>query len=303
MWDDVARLAARQHGAVGRAQLLGEVGATSGQVGGYVRRGRLLRADHGVYVAAGSAATPLREVVVAVLRAGHGARAAGERLLAASGVRDAGTDGPFTVLVPRGRRLPAFDQAWRPDEHPDAGVPAAVAGIPSWGVPRNLLEAAVDVDDDRVAALADGVRRGSRRRMSAARELVADNPDHPGGRRLLLLGCLDVDAAESPRERLLEVLLHDLRPRRQVRMAPGIRVDFLIESMRVVVEYDGSDHESGRARKRDAGRDERLRALGYEVVHVTAADLRDPAGVLVRIHRAAAVVAARRRTGAARRMR
>lgn len=127
--------------------------------------------------------------------------------------------------------------------------------------------------------------------MASVRRMVTDHPEHEGGRRLLLLGCLDLDAAESPMERVLEVVLADLQPQRQVRLAPDIRVDFLIPSLRVVVEYDGSDHESGRARSADADRDRRIRDLGYGVVHVTRRDLRDPAALLARIVRAAATAA------------
>lgn len=287
-WEQIAALAARQHGVVARWQLV-ERGLTNGQIGAAVRRGRLGRLARGVYLVEGAMTTPMAEVMAAVLRAGRGARAAGERLLAAAGVRDAAEDGPFAVLVPVGRRLSGLDVPVRADAFEDAGVAATVRRVPSWGVPRNLLEAAVDTpDDEHLARLADGVRRTSRARMASVRRLVARHPEHAGGRRLLMLGCLDMDAAESPTERFLEVVLADLQPRRQVRLAPDIRVDFLIPSLRVVVEYDGSDHESGRARSADAARDRRIRELGYVVVRVTRDDLRDPAGLLARIVQAAA---------------
>lgn len=286
-WDRISSLAARQHGVVARWQLI-EDGLSNGQVSAAVRRGRLARLARGVYLVEGAMRTPLVEVTADLLRAGPGSRAVGERLLAAAGIRDAAEDGGYAILVPPGRRVTGIDVPVRRDRWSKVGVPATVRGIPSWGVPRNLLEAGVETGaDDRLATLADGVRRSSRRRMASVRQLVADHPDHPGGRRLLLLGCLDVDAPESPRERLLEALLHHLRPRRQVRLTAGIRVDFLIESLHVVVEYDGSDHEAGRARAADEARDDRIRALGYQVVHVRAVDLRDPAALLARIQAAA----------------
>ncbi len=287
MWNRIAQLASRQHGVVARSQLL-ELGCTSGQVGGLVRRGRLETEAHGTYAVAGTARTPLTPVMVAVLRAGRGARAAGERLLAASGIRDADVDGHFAVLLPPGRRTTAKGIDWRPDDWPHCGITATVQGIPSWSTTRNLLEAALDADsDDRVAVLADGVRRRSRRRMQDVTDLVVRHPAHPGARRLLLLGCLDDDAAESHGERLLEVVLRDLAPQRQVRVGRD-RVDFLLPGLGVIVEYDGTDHESGRSRAADHERDERLRARGYAVVRVTGHDLRDPTALLARIHLAAA---------------
>lgn len=290
-WEQITSLAARQHGVVARWQLV-ETGLTNGQVGAAVRHGRLGRLARGVYLVEGAMETPLVAVMAGVLRAGPGARAAGERLLAAAGVRDAAEDGGFAILVPPGRRITGLEVPVRADGFESAGVTASVRGIPSWGVPRNLLEAAVDTsDDEHVARLADGVRRTSRARMASVRRMATDHPGHEGGRRLLLLGCLDLDAAESPMERVLEVVLADLQPQRQVRLAPDIRVDFLIPSLRVVVEYDGSDHESGRARSADADRDRRIRDLGYGVVHVTRRDLRDPAALLARIVRAAATAA------------
>lgn len=287
MWNRIAQLSARQHGVVARGQLLG-LGCTSGQIGGLVRRGRLDREGHGTYSVAGTARTPLTEVMAAVLRAGSGARAAGERLLAASGIRDASIDGPYVVLLPTGRRITAPEVPWRNDAWPHCGITASVQGVPSWSTARNLLEAARDAErDDHVMVLADGVRRHSRRRMRGVTDLVVRHVDHPGARRLLLLGCLDDDAAESHGERLLEVVLQDLDPQRQVRLGQD-RVDFLLPHLRVVVEYDGSDHESGRAVMEDEDRDRRLRALGYAVVRVARHDLRDPAALLARIHLAAA---------------
>ena len=286
MWSSVASLAARQHGVVASRQLREDLHLTRGQVDGLVRRGRLDRVHHGVYVVAGVPASPLVEVMGAVLRSGPGARASGERLLAACGVRDAEPDGPFVVLVPPGRRLPAARHRWRVDSAPACGITASVQGIPSWSIPRNLMEAAHDADDERVRVLADGVRRRSRRDMRSVAAMVVRHRQHVGGRRLLLLGCLDTDAAESPPERLLEVILQDFRPQRQVRLRHDIRVDILLPALRVVVEYDGSDHESGAARVRDAARDAALHDLGYVVVRVTRHDLRAPERIIQRVQAA-----------------
>lgn len=283
MWEVVHELAERQHGAVGRRQLVA-VGVRASQVHGAVRRGRLVPRARGVYSLPGHRVTPLSEVMVAVLRSGDGARAAGERLLAAMGVRDADPAGRFSVLVPGRRHLTEVTFPWRRDRHPGLGVTAEVDGVPSWSHGRNLLEAAVDIDEDEdLLRLADGIRRRGRRDGVAASRLALSAPQHDGARRVVRLGALDADAAESTPERVLDHLLWDLRPRRQVVLA-GHRVDFLLPALRVVVEYDGhADHASQQARRRDRARDDDLRSLGYRVERVTAADLRDPAAVRARI--------------------
>lgn len=289
MWSLVVNRAVQQHGVVSRRQLL-EGGATPDQIRSAVRRGRLDRRAWGVYGVPGVPCTPLSEVMVAVLRAGDGARAAGERLLAALGVRDAAPGADFVVLVPAGRRLSEVEFSWRRDGHPDLGTTAMVQSIPSWSFSRNLMEAAQDaVADEDVHRLANGVRRVGRQRGVAASRAVLEAPSHPGARRLVLLGSVDADAAESDPERVLEHVLWRFGPRRQVELPGGVRVDLLLPDLRVVVEYDGyADHASLAAVQDGCSRDDAIRQLGYAVVHVTAPDLRDPAGIIRRVLAAAA---------------
>lgn len=277
-------LASRQHGVVARRQLL-RLGLSPGQIHGHARRGALVLVRRGVYMVAGAPVTVLSEVMAAVLRAGDGARTAGERLLAAQGVRDAAVDGPFVVLVPPGRRLTDGTITWREDRHPSCGLTATVQGLPSFHVERNLLEAALDTGDDRrVQRLADGVRRRGSAHARRLHELAMRHLDHGGARRLLLLGCLDADAAESDPERYLEALLADLSPQRQVVLLEGVRVDLYIAALRVVVEYDGeADHTSSAARHADRGRDALLEALGYRVVRITKDELHDPESIRRRV--------------------
>lgn len=90
-------------------------------------------------------------------------------------------------------------------------------------------------------------------------------------------------AAESPGESLLRLVLlalgFDFRSQAVVQDPQGrfvARVDFLVGE-RVVVEFDGAvkyDGVDGReALAREKRREDRLRALGYEVVRLTWADL------------------------------
>jgi len=61
------------------------------------------------------------------------------------------------------------------------------------------------------------------------------------------------------------------------------RVDFAWPDKKVAVEYDGLWHAEPGQFARDRRRLNRLRAAGWRVVFVTAADLRDPAGLLAAI--------------------
>jgi very-short-patch-repair endonuclease len=57
-------------------------------------------------------------------------------------------------------------------------------------------------------------------------------------------------------------------------------VDLAYPDLRVAVEYDGAWHAADRQFARDRRRLNRLTGAGWVVLHVTAADLRDPAGVV-----------------------
>lgn len=76
------------------------------------------------------------------------------------------------------------------------------------------------------------------------------------------------------------------------------RVDFLLERERIIVEFDGlmkyADADGREALASEKSREDRLRALGYEFVRLTWADLSRPATVERLIRLAVARAAARR---------
>jgi very-short-patch-repair endonuclease len=96
--------------------------------------------------------------------------------------------------------------------------------------------------------------------------------------------------AESPPESRLRVLLAlaglPAVPQHTVRDAAGefvARVDLAYPDRRVAIEYDGAWHaESGQFAK-DRRRLNRLVAAGWTVLHVTAADMRNPEALVARI--------------------
>lgn len=99
---------------------------------------------------------------------------------------------------------------------------------------------------------------------------------------------MESSAPESRPERRLLPLLAPWEPETQVWVAPDIRVDVLLRRWGVVVEYLGAGHDSPVTRARDTDRDRRLRVMGYVVLYVTAADLRDPVALLARVRAATA---------------
>lgn len=90
-----------------------------------------------------------------------------------------------------------------------------------------------------------------------------------GGRRAASLQASCTSLAESGIETLvrLAVMRSGIVPRLQVEVAPGIRVDFLIDHW-LVVEVDGREHHTGPEQfERDRVRDAVLNSLGFRVLH------------------------------------
>ncbi|MEX1162119.1 MAG: type IV toxin-antitoxin system AbiEi family antitoxin domain-containing protein [Nitriliruptor sp.] len=286
--DDVALALLRaQLGVIGRRQLF-SLGYRRAQVDAMVRRGQLEWAARGVYRRTGTPRTRAQDAMVALRRCHGEARVSGPLLLALIGcegyeVEECG----FTVLVPPGRRLAPVPFDWRPDPAPQENS-ATIGSLPSVTPVRNLLELAVDLeDDDALVLAADRLRWRTRRGAADLARLAADLPDHPGVPRLERLGLLDAARPESPGERDLDVLFAGIGcpVEWQVWVAPDLRVDALLRDCSIVIESDGPTHEDERDRARDAERDRRLEALGYLVVHVTAADRRHPEELRRRLRR------------------
>lgn len=65
------------------------------------------------------------------------------------------------------------------------------------------------------------------------------------------------------------------------------RGDLVYRAYRVIVEYDGWHHErDGRQRQRDHLRRERLEAAGWTVIVITVQDMKNPLGIVRRVHAA-----------------
>lgn len=287
-------LSERQHGVVTRQQLLAEE-IPADTIRAMVRSTRLRRVSYGVYVVPGTVDTHAREVMVAALRCGPGARIAGERMLAMLNVREASLSGPFVVLTRPGRSVSGVSWRVRPNPLGPDDDAAVVDNIPSFRPARHVQEAAVHRADEDLERLVDGLR-WSRHGVDDLRSLVERTPAHPGSRRLATSGLVDVDAGESPPERTLATLLAHLHPSQQVLLLDRYRVDLYFPVARLVIEYDGPTHLAPARRAKDQDRDDDLREAGIEVIRLTKEDLADEDGLVRRIEgviaRRAAMIAA-----------
>lgn len=136
-----------------------------------------------------------------------------------------------------------------------------------------LARAVVGRSELREAALAGAGARGGR---AAARAVELASP-----------------FAESQPESTVRVLLTlaGLAPvvQHSVRDGDGnfvARVDLAFPARCVAVEYDGAWHAAPGQFAKDRRRLNRLVAAGWTVIHVTAADLRDPAALVARVRAA-----------------
>jgi very-short-patch-repair endonuclease len=111
-----------------------------------------------------------------------------------------------------------------------------------------------------------------------------------GARRVQQAVLLADPRAESQPESRLRVLLAlaglIAQPQYPVRNQDGTvvaRVDLAFPDHRLAIEYDGAWHGDRRQFAKDRQRLNRLVAAGWTVIHVTAADLRDPGELVARI--------------------
>lgn len=176
------------------------------------------------------------------------------------------------------------------------------AGRPTTTPVRTFLDVAPVLPLVDLVVLGDAVaaRAGLPGLQAAVRE-AAGRPGVRGAREALRL----VDpGSDSPAESRARLVLHGagfrgLRHQVQVLDEHGgwvSRPDLADEDARVAVQYDGLVHlEAGPRRWRaDIDRDEQTRAAGWEVVVLTARDLRQPALAVGKVAAAYARAAGRR---------
>ncbi len=279
----IARLAAAQHGAVGRKQLL-EAGLSRNVVDHRRDKGLLVVVHPGVYRLAGCTPTSHQRIMAAILAAGPGAvashRAAGflHRL--------AGIDVRTEVTVAR-RRAPRSEGLV---VHRLASLSARDVEVRD-GIARTrpavtIIDLAAVVPEPRLeAALDDALMRGLVSCGQLERRL--DALGHQGRKGTAVIGHMLAARRGRPRwtqsefERHLFSLLRRAGvplpvPQFEVVLPHGRRafLDFAWPDLRLALEADSYRHHAGRlAWARDHTRNTVLVSIGWRIVPVTWEDL------------------------------
>lgn len=283
----ISELAERQHGVVGRRQLI-ELGVGRGAIEGRLARGQLHRVHQGAYAVGHRIVSREGRWMAAVLSSGPGAvlshRSAGQlwKML------------PLSEFWPELTRPTAFRSRSGIRGHhsplPSDEV-AAIAGIPVTSVSRTLLDLAsvlTRLQLERALNEAEVLRLTDRLSLS---DLLERYPRRRGSavlRALLRDGTTGRGVTRSKLERRFLAALGrtDLpRPRLNAHVSVQGRffeVDCLWVEQRLIVELDGREsHGTDLAFEKDRERDRLLLVEGWRVTRVTWRQLRDDAPAVI----------------------
>lgn len=279
----IARLAAGQHGALSRRQLL-EAGVTGHVIGHRLRSGLLVGVHAGVYRLAGSPVTWHQRIMAATLAAGPDAAASHRAAAYLHGLD--GIDPRPEVSVPRGTvRQPRgvivhrVGALARTDVEVRGGIRRTRPAATILGLAAVLTAPALEraLDDALVGGILsceqlerrlDLAGRQGRPGVAALSELLAIRSRSPRWtqsefeRRLLAL----VERAGLP----LPI------PQHEVRLPDGGRafLDFAWPDVMLALEANSYRHHGGRlAWSRDNTRNNQVISLGWRVLPVTYQDL------------------------------
>lgn len=260
----IARLAARQHGAVARPQMLA-AGVTRNEIATRLARGVLRRVYRGVYVL--GPLTREGRWMAAVLAAGDGAVLSHLSAAALWGIRDGGDVPDVTV-----RHTSALGGAIRPHRSLVTKPEQTVRkGIPVTTPTRTIHDLARVLGPEEL-------ERVHREALVLGLPLQLDGKRRPAIRELL---------GDRPTKKELERRFRQFLRRRRLPLPdtnvhlPFGEADCVWAAQRLIVELDGYDVHRGRsAFERDRLRDREAMLAGWRVVRVTWRQLhREPDGL------------------------
>lgn len=287
----IRELAGRQHGVVGRAQLV-EAGVAAHAIDYRVGTGRLQRVHAGVY-RVGPLRSRHERDFAALLSCGSGSvlsHASAAPLLTIPVARRG--DGPVEVTVVGRCRVRGPDVRVHRVAALEADETTVIDGLPVTTPARTLLDLAATLD---ARQLERAVAHALHQDLVNVEHLAAALTRHRGragsARLRALLGLEGGPAfTRSEAESRFLALIRKARlraPAVNVRIQ-GLEVDFAWQAEKLIVEVDGfAHHASARAFETDRARDAVLAAAGFRVMRVTWRQLaNDAAALLVRLGQA-----------------
>jgi hypothetical protein len=259
----VSELARRQHGVVGRAQLIA-LGLGADAIDWRVRRQRLHRVHRGVYAVGHLALTRNAQFMAAVLACGDGAALSHFSAAVVWGILEAkGQDIHVTAEKQRKcRGVVVHEAALDGERVRRLGIvvttPARTLVDLADVVPRRTLERAFDEAEYLELDWMSAAPRHGRSGSGLLTSVLAVH--RPGTTRTL--SQLEEDFIAFCDERGI--------PRPEVNVCiEGNLCDFVYREQRVIVETDGSRaHGTTRARDRDPVRDADLQIAGWKVIRI-----------------------------------
>jgi len=277
----IGDLADRQHGIVGRRQLL-KLGLRAKVIEHRLEAGRLRPLHRGVYSVGHRVVPPNGYFLAAVLACGPEATLSHRSAAALWGIRPTGQL-RTEVTVPRSIRRRDGIQLRRAALAADEQ--ATVDGIPITSPARTLLDLAAVLDRP---ALRRAVNEAEVQRIFDGRAIAAcleRNPRRPGAPALrAVLASLDPGRGVTRSElenRFADVVDRyalpepELNPDVQV-PEDSYEVDALWRPQRLIAELDGgATHSTRHQFERDRLRDTKLALAGWQVVRITWLRLRD----------------------------
>ena len=266
--EQIAQIAARQHGNVTTAQLH-PLGLNNVAISYRVKAGRLHRVHRAVYAVGRPPVTPLERASAAVLASGPGAALSHGSAMTLWGLWNR-WDSPFAVTV-AGDRRPQGIRTYR-----SAGLlrrdVRVQLGIRVTSPARALLDSAPLMNAKSLTRAVNEARRAKLASLEALGDVVARFPLHPGAPLLAPHAGVRHEPTRSVLEDdFLEFCRHYGLPTPQVNVVvAGYEVDTYFEAERLIVELDSWGFHSDRhSFQNDRERDATTLALGIATVRIT----------------------------------
>ncbi len=285
---EMARVARRQYGVVGREQLV-EMGMGTRGIEHRIRTGRLHVLHPGVYAVGHLAVTEEARWLAAVMRGGGGSALSHDSAAMLWGIRRAGGSRQIEITTPRATR--SHGAIRRHCAHLSPDETTRRRSIPVTTLARTLLDIAAPL---AVGPMESAVREAEYLHGFRLRDLDALLDRYPGRRGIETLRTCRERIGHGPRGRVrsrlearFATLLADtVLPMPELNAVLDldgrvIEADCLWRTQRVIVELDGGKaHRTRFAFEADRERDRRLQGAGWRVVRITWRQLDQPAELL-----------------------